>query len=300
MHQLLRLFTLAAFAATLVLTSCEQESTVQTASDGTEFVIQKSTGSPKVQPGQFVYYHAQRRKGEEVESRSRDLGDPQIFQVPVEKDPNSQTALLEDVLTSMGVGDSATIFLRLDTLPTKPPGFEEEDVMYFDLVVVDVKNEADFQAEQEAMRAEAEAEAAVVRERAEATIQSAKDMVAKYAAGELSDQIQRTGSGLGYLITEEGTGASPAGGRQVAVQYVGMLTDGTVFDNSFERGDPITFPLGVGRVIPGWDEGIALLKEGGKGYLFIPHQLGYGEAGSPPTIPGNAELVFYVELFKAY
>lgn len=298
MHQLLRLLTLAVFAVTLVLTSCQQEPTMQTASDGTEYKIQKSTGSPLVQPGQFVYYHAQRRKGEEVESRSRDLGDPQVFQVPVEKDPNSQTALLEDVLTSMGVGDSATIFLRLDTLPSKPPGFEEEEVMYFDLVVVDIKGEAEFQAEQEVKQAEAEAEAAIVRERAAEVIQTTKDLVAKYAAGELGDQVQRTGSGLGYLMVEEGTGASPSAGRPVSVQYVGTLTDGTVFDNSFERGNPIEFPLGVGRVIPGWDEGIALMKEGGKGYLFIPHQLGYGEAGSPPVIPGNAELVFYVELNK--
>lgn len=300
MHQLMRLFTLVVIAAILVLTSCQQDSATQTASDGTEFKIQKSTGSPKIQPGQYVYYHAQRRKGEEVESRSRDLGDPQIFQIPTETDPNSQTALLEQVLTSMGVGDSATIFLRLDTLPTKPPGFENEDVMYFDLVVTDVKDSAEFEAEQEEKRAEAEAAAAVVRESAAAVIQETKDVVAQYAAGSLGDKVQRTGSGLGYMIIEEGSGSAPAAGRQVGVQYVGTLTDGTVFDNSFERGEPITFPLGVGRVIPGWDEGIALLKEGGKGYLFIPHQLGYGEAGSPPVIPGNAELVFYVELNKVY
>lgn len=300
MHQLMRLFTLVALAATIALTSCQQDSGLQTASDGTEFKIQKSTGSPKIQPGQYVYYHAQRRKGEEVESSSREFGDPQIFQVPAESDPNSQTALLEEVLTSMGVGDSTTIYLRLDTLPTKPPGFEEEEVMFFDLVVVDVKDEAEFQAEQAELQAAAEAEAAVVRESATAVIEEAQGVVAQYAAGALSDKVQRTGSGLGYMVVEEGTGSMPTTGRQVSVQYVGMLTDGTVFDNSFERGNPITFPLGVGRVIPGWDEGLALLKEGSKGYLFIPHQLGYGEAGSPPTIPGSAELVFYVELVKAF
>lgn len=294
----MRLFTFAVIAAVLALTSCQQDSVMQTASDGTEFKVQLSTGSPKIQPGQYVYYHAQRRKGEEVESRSRDLGDPQIFQVPNERVPGSQTALLEDVLAAMGKGDSATIFLRLDTMPQKPPGFEEEDVMYFDLVVVDVKDEAEFQAEQEAMRAAAEVEAAAVRERAPAVIQQTKDVVAQYASGALGDQVQRTSSGLGYMFVEEGSGATPSPGRQVSVQYVGTLTDGTLFDNSFERGNPITFPLGVGRVIPGWDEGIGLMKEGGKGYLFIPHQLGYGEAGSPPDIPANAELVFYVELIK--
>lgn len=295
----MRLFTIVALAATFALSSCQQDSGLQTASDGTEFKIQKSTGSPKIQPGQYVYYHAQRRKGEEVESSSRELGEPQIFQVPAESDPNSQTALLEEVLTAMGVGDSATIFLRLDTLPTKPPGFEEEEIMYFDLVVIDAKDEAEFQAEQAEEQAAADAAAAETRERAQAVLDEAKSVVAQYAGGELGDKVQRTGSGLGYMITEEGGGKSPAAGRPVSVQYAGFLTDGSIFDNSFERGMPITFPLGVGRVIPGWDEGIGLLKEGGKGYLFIPHQLGYGEAGSPPAIPGNAELVFYVELEKA-
>lgn len=298
MHHLLRYFSFVALVASLALTSCQQTSTVQTTSDGTEYIVHTNAGGDKVEPGEFVYYHAQRRKGEEVESRSRDMGDPQIFQVPVERDPNSPTALLEDVLMSMSVGDSATISLRLDTLPSKPPGFEDVDVMYFDMVVVDVKSEADFQAEQAQKQAEAEAEASVVRERAPEVLAAAKDMVAKYAGGSLEGQVQRTDTGLGYIIEEEGSGVMPEAGQPVSVQYAGLLTDGTVFDNSFERGNPIQFPLGVGRVIPGWDEGLGLFKEGGKGYLFIPHQLGYGEAGSPPVIPGNAELVFYVELVK--
>jgi FKBP-type peptidyl-prolyl cis-trans isomerase len=228
------------------------------------------------------------------------MGQPQQFQFPVERVPNSPSAFVEDVLLLMGKGDSATITLRLDTLPQeqKPPGFETEDFMFMDLAIVDTQSEADFMAGQQAKQAEAEAEAAVVRERAPAVIDATKAMVAQYASGALADQVQRTGTGLGYVIVEEGSGNNPTPGQGVSVQYVGTLTDGTVFDNSFEGGNPIQFPLGVGRVIPGWDEGIALLKAGGKGYLFIPHQLGYGEAGSPPVIPGNAELIFYVELDK--
>jgi FKBP-type peptidyl-prolyl cis-trans isomerase len=75
-----------------------------------------------------------------------------------------------------------------------------------------------------------------------------------------------------------------------------MLTNGKKFDDSFERGTPIPFTLGVGQVIQGWDEGIALLKEGDKAVLFIPSELGYGETGAGADIPPNAELVFYVEL----
>ncbi|MFM9951914.1 MAG: FKBP-type peptidyl-prolyl cis-trans isomerase, partial [Saprospiraceae bacterium] len=75
--------------------------------------------------------------------------------------------------------------------------------------------------------------------------------------------------------------------------------DGKMFDSSFGRGEPIEFPLGVGQVIPGWDEGLSLLKQGGKATLFIPYQLAYGDAGSPPVIPPKAELIFYVEVVKA-
>ena len=102
MHQSMRFFIIAVFAAILALISCKQESAIQRASDGTEFIIQNSTGSPKVQRGEFVYYHAQRRlESGEVESRSRDMGDAQIFQVPAENDPNSQTALLEESLAGI-------------------------------------------------------------------------------------------------------------------------------------------------------------------------------------------------------
>ena len=71
-----------------------------------------------------------------------------------------------------------------------------------------------------------------------------------------------------------------------------------MFDNSYERGEPIDFQLGVGSVIPGWDEGFALLKEGTKATLFVPYSLAYGEAGSPPVIPERSDLIFYVELLK--
>ena len=94
----------------------------------------------------------------------------------------------------------------------------------------------------------------------------------------------------------EGTGASPETGDYVSVHYVGKLTDGTEFDNSHKRGEPITFPIGGGRVIKGWDQGIAMMKVGGKAILTIPPELGYGARGAGNVIPANATLVFEVEL----
>ena len=109
---------------------------------------------------------------------------------------------------------------------------------------------------------------------------------------------QPTGSGLYYIIDEEGDGEQAEAGRTVSVHYRGTLDDGTPFDASYDRGEPITFPLGQGKVIPGWDEGIALLSEGGKATLIIPSFLAYGPNGRPPVIPPYATLIFETELVE--
>jgi peptidylprolyl isomerase len=109
--------------------------------------------------------------------------------------------------------------------------------------------------------------------------------------------MKTTASGLKYQIIEEGKGAKPLPGQTVSVNYHGMLENGKVFDSSFERGEePIEFPLGQGRVIKGWDEGIGLLNVGTKAVLFIPANLGYGQRGAGKDIPPNANLIFHVRL----
>ena len=110
--------------------------------------------------------------------------------------------------------------------------------------------------------------------------------------------VAPTNSGLYYIELEKGTGKKAEAGKTVAVHYKGMLLDGTVFDDSYSRGKPIEFPLGQGRVIPGWDEGISLMNEGGKAKLVIPSKIGYGEGGSGQRIPPYSTLVFEVELVE--
>lgn len=99
-----------------------------------------------------------------------------------------------------------------------------------------------------------------------------------------------------YIEIEPGTGAQAEAGKTVSVHYTGKFQDGKVFDSSISRGEPITFPLGQGRVIKGWDEGIVLMKVGDKAQLIIPPELAYGERGAGGVIPPNATLVFDVEL----
>lgn len=105
-----------------------------------------------------------------------------------------------------------------------------------------------------------------------------------------------TKSGLKYVDMTVGTGATPAVGQIVQAHYTGWLTDGKKFDSSRDRGQTFPFPLGMGRVIPGWDEGIASMKVGGRRLLIIPSNLGYGARGAGGVIPPNATLIFDVEL----
>ena len=115
---------------------------------------------------------------------------------------------------------------------------------------------------------------------------------------DLKATMQATPSGLYYKITEATEGKTANAGDVVSVHYAGKLVDGTEFDSSFKRNEPIEIPIGVGQVIKGWDEGILLLKEGESATLLIPSELGYGANGAGGVIPPNAWLIFDVKLVK--
>ena len=110
-----------------------------------------------------------------------------------------------------------------------------------------------------------------------------------------NDSVTQTTSGLQYMVLKEGTGAKPSAEDTVTVHYTGKLLDGTVFDSSVERGEPATFA--VGQVIPGWVEGLQLMREGAAYRLFIPSNLAYGPHGTGPIQP-NSTLIFDVQLLK--
>ena len=118
-----------------------------------------------------------------------------------------------------------------------------------------------------------------------------KELLDKVAAG-----YDETNSGLRYKIIQKGDGKKATKGAKVSVHYKGQLLDGTVFDSSYKRKQPIDFNVGIGQVISGWDEGIQLLQVGDKARLVIPSHLAYGERGAGGVIPPNATLIFDVEL----
>ena len=206
-------------------------------------------------------------------------------------------------MAMMHKGDSASFIVNIDSTfkyllgqPKMPEKFKSTDVMRFNIRL------KDFYPESEYARRYAENVKKMNDERA-ATLQNDHPEETAKAAKELADFLAKnkitaepTASGLYYVMTQEGNGEKPVIGKPVRMHYTGKLLDGTVFDSSVERGEPFVFPLGVGQVIPGWDEGVQLMSKGEKGVLYIPYYLAYGDRPAGDKIPAFSNLMFEVEL----
>lgn len=215
---------------------------------------------------------------------------PNNFMTMQLSDPMFQGDLFEG-LKMMHKGDSASFIVRIDStfytlfqLPMLPPEFSLEDVMRFDVRLIDFYDKDEFIAKR----------IQIIKETFPAETESSEAELKSY----LSDNginVEPTSSGLYYIKTKDGNGEKPSAGTMVSVHYTGTLLDGTVFDSSIERNEPIQFILGEGQVIQGWDEGIQLMSKGEKGVLYIPYYLAYGDTGAG-IIPPFATLKFEVEL----
>jgi FKBP-type peptidyl-prolyl cis-trans isomerase len=186
----------------------------------------------------------------------------------------------------MGIGDSATIYQPIDDYMRQfiPPTSRNEKEIHFDIVLLGVRDLTEQQREKMA----AMESTRKIREMVQAT-------VLQYTLGNLDKQLRTLPSGLKMLVSAPGNGPKVREGEAVQVHYMGCLTDGNVFQNSYESRKPLDFPAGTGQMIPGFDEGVMQMQHGGRAYLFVPAQLGYGAKGSS-SVPPNAELIFYVEV----
>jgi FKBP-type peptidyl-prolyl cis-trans isomerase FkpA len=198
-------------------------------------------------------------------------------------------------LAMMSLGDSATFILDAESfflytagMPMLPPFIEPGSSLHFEVKLLNIFDEQGFMEEQQRL---AEEEMLKNEERADAE----EGLLDQYLLDENVKELPRA-SGLYYIEIEEGTGQQVAPGNTVAVHYEGRLLDGTVFDSSYDREQPLEFVVGRGQVIPGWDEGIGLMKVGGKARLVIPSHIGYGERGAGQVIPPFSTLIFDVEL----
>ena len=221
-------------------------------------------------------------------------GDSLLFTTSVMPEPaydlvreSSFPGDLYEGFSMMHKGDSISLIMNADSVfrrqfhaPIIPEFVTSGSMLRWEIKMRDFMTEEEFNARRVAKEEAAFAEA-----------QQALDAFIT----ENGIEATPTESGLYYVCTKEGKGAQPQVGQNVKVHYIGKLLDGTVFDSSVERGEPISIPIGVGQVIPGWDEGIAMMKKGEKGMLYIPAKLAYGAHGTGP-IPPYSNLIFEVEL----
>ena len=262
---------------------------------GYRFEMHVDDPGPTPQPGEYAYFNITMRADDSILNTSYTMDQLPRLQIPDPEEYTRETSVIIDALALMSTGDSLTLYYPLDSLgPTRPPAFQTFDVIQYDLVLEEIKTDQQFKQEQQIIMAEREKVRVAVVERKDEVAKFANEQLKAYRAGKLD--LQKTEEGLEYIIYEQGEGARGEVGRQTSVQYYGMLiSDGTVFDQSFEEGNPYTFPVGRGQAIKGWDVGIPLLNEGGRASLFIPYDMAYGAAGRP-GIPEKADLYFYVEL----
>ena len=206
-------------------------------------------------------------------------------------------------LAMIHIGDSASFIVNIDSTfikwfrqPKLPEEFKSTDVMRFEVRMDDFYPESEYAKHMAAKvkKANDERVAKMKEEHAEETAKAAIDLEDYLAKNNIG--VEPTESGLYYVMLTEGNGEKPEPGQMVKVHYTGKLLDGTVFDSSVERGEPINIPIGVGQVIPGWDEGIMMMSKGEKGVLYIPYYLAYGERQAGDKITPFSNLIFEVEL----
>ncbi len=256
--------------------------------DGYEYRYVIKTDGAKPENGSVVSYNLEyKTEKDSLIFDSKKLGGP--VEIPCQIEQWNKMGPLYKALLSAGQGDSLIL-----KIPTKnlfeesfgmnvPKELENSKEIMLYIGVSKVMTEGEYKELQD--------------QRAEEQVQKDAELIEKYLA-DSGIVAQSTPSGLRYVIIEEGTGQQAQPGDTVTVQYTGYLMDGTKFDSSYDRNKPFVFNLGRGMVIPGWDEGIALLKEGGKAILFIPSRLAYGDRGAGRVIPPNSVLKFEVELIK--
>jgi len=273
--------------AVLFINGCNSKKFEQS-EDGYKYMFINQTDGIKPKDESVAIYNLKyKTENDSLIFDSDQLGDP--IAIPCTIEQWKKMGPLYKALLTAGKGDS--IILKIPTnilfkesfgMETPPQLLSSKEITLY-IGVSDVLSQSEF--------------AQLQAKKADEQITTDIEKIEKYLADN-GIEAQTTPSGLHYLIVKEGTGKQAKAGDKVSVHYTGTLLDGTKFDSSVDRGEPFKFDLGRGMVIAGWDEGIALLKEGGKADLYIPSSLAYGTRGAGAAIKPNSILKFEVELLK--
>lgn len=284
-----QILALAFGAVSIGMVGCKGKADFKKTSEGLVYkMIVDSAGDKHPKVNDIVAMHVNIRIGDSVLLNSRQMNNGEPFKFPL-----MDGTFKSDWVTGiplMTAGDSAIFYVPVDTAKKYaqgqfPPFAKSTDTVVYEIKLVSVESAEEMKKQQE------EASAKQMGE-------DDKKLQAYFAEKGLKPN--KTESGLYYIIDQEGTGALAERGKKVTVNYTGTGLSGKAFDSNvdpqFQHTEPFSFTAGVGEVIPGWDEGIQLLKKGSKARFFIPSPLAYGQRDMGPDMGANAILVFTVEV----
>lgn len=255
---------------------------VKTTQSGLQYSVIASgdQSAASARPGQMVKVHYEGRLADgSVFDSSYERGEPAVF-------PSDRLVPgWVEALSLMKPGDSWVLYIKPELgygVEGRPPVIPENSVMLFRMELIEVDQTEDVANQHFAAAMSAG--------------QGITDPAQWLTANAKRDNVITRESGLQYSVVKAGdtSGASPIGGQMVQVHYEGRLTDGTIFDSSYARGQPAAFPSD--QLVPGWVEALSVMKPGDQWVLYVPPALGYGEGGQPPVIPPNAIMIFRMEL----
>lgn len=280
-------------AVAVLVISCKND--VTRTPSGYDYTVLNAGSGETVKPNEYVIFGIKiiGDNGKVIQDVNEGQQLPAV-QIPAEMPKGKESNPIYEILATAKAGSKFEMIMPIDSIPNRPPDLDGMKHIKYEIDVKYVKNEEQYHAYMEEQNAAQEAKIAQNAERVNALKVDIANTVKEYNTGKL--KTQSTASGLKYYIVKEGEGPAIANGNKAFVNYYGVLMDGTRFDDSFSRGQTLPVTVGMGGVIKGWDEGLALLKKGSHAYLFIPYNLAYGEVGSPPVIPEKADLAFYIEV----
>lgn len=264
------------------------QGTIVTTEHGFRLVNHTNKTGTKAKAGETALVQVSTFVGDSLMGSTRITGGAREVKIPTKEQMPARVPPLFDALVTMTAGDSVTIYQPIDSMIRNviPEALKKETEVRYEVQLLKITT----QEELDKLKAESVARMDAVKTQTEAL---AKD----FREGKLAKKLQKTASGLQYMIHSPGKGDMIKPGTAVKAHYYGALSDGTMFDTSFDDGQKLPFTAGIGQMIPGFDEGAQLLRSGGTATLFIPYALAYGEEGTPGgPIPPKADLIFYIEV----
>jgi FKBP-type peptidyl-prolyl cis-trans isomerase FkpA len=292
------------FSVLFLIASCSSQSSESKLSSGMVYGFVKDVEGTTINSGEVAAFHGVIRLINTKSGRDSILADtkemddkPQYYVIPTPEEMEGIDDALIELLLLMSKGDEAYFWQKIDTIQDVAAQFPGFDAIRYDISLLDVLDITTFEEMMEAENAARRAKAAEIMAMEEGIASITAQALKDYKNGKLSGELLDLPNGTEVLILEEGSGDLFIPGEVAVVHYYGVLkSTGEMFDNSFRRGEPFSVQVGLGYVIKGWDEALINLKRGTSAVVFIPSDQGYGRAGSPPKIPQDSDLVFYIEI----